>query len=124
MGLFVLRMFGLGPKYPRTNSKTKEMSINLTQACLAGDFNTVHALLNMPPAVDINMRVVNGSSQYTPLCAACEGGNEEIVTTLLSYRDTDVNKHNLHPFETPLSLACTKNNLEIIRILISRKQTD
>ena len=77
----------------------------------------------MPSNVKMNLNQ-HGSDKYTILHAACEVGNEEIVSYILYKLKLDPNIKSLDGNEyVPLELACLNGQPRIVNILLKSKRT-
>ena len=92
--------------------ETKGKSSGLHLAASEGHLDVVRYLLTFH--IDVN--VIDRTGQ-TPLWAACQSGNEEIIKVLLQDPRVDVN-HEDKKGATPFSIACAQELKEILKIFL------
>ena len=69
------------------------------------------------------MKSLQTKRNMNQLDDACERGDLEVVTSLLSNEECDINAHNTRG-ESPLHIACKYDHLEIVKILLKNQQCD
>merc|ERR1712166_616616 len=110
-------------KEKKKRKKTKEKvqataddSERLWNACFGGRLDEVQSLLDLD-GIDINNQ--HGT---TPLFAASQEGNIDIVKVLLK-ADGNVNQHS-NKNQTPLNIASCNGHTEIVRLLLQQPNID
>ncbi|VDI01283.1 Hypothetical predicted protein [Mytilus galloprovincialis] len=84
----------------------------LITSCMRGYYDIVEFYVSKGADLE------NSADFYTPLTAACEGGNEKIVQLLI---DKGCNKNKIDCFgQTPLTAACGRGHEKIVHFLIDK----
>lgn len=90
-------------------------------ACLSSDVETFNILLDYVGNDQINKFSsclhIARCPNYTPLAAACQTGNIDVVRKLLEHR-ANVNLH-ADDFDTPLVAACREGHIDIVCLLLN-----
>lgn len=103
------------------NVNAIEGDITPLQAAFEGKHYNVVRLLLQRQSINVNYQNANGSF---PLKIACYQGNKEMINTLLTHPDINVNLKGTIDNCTVLIYACRRGDIETVKALLAKPEID